>query len=182
MSIITVDPGHGGKDRGAVAPNVTEAEINLAFARTLAGELVSRGHSITMTRSTDCPVSLDDRCWVANVMKADLFVSVHHNASPHIQAHGFEVLYYPGSIAAGLAASLDAEIANRFRGQMKARGAKARPDLYVLRHTAMPAVLLEVGFISNPFEGKLLMMEHFQSEMAGALAGVIDSWLMGDYQ
>lgn len=197
MSLIVIDPGHGGiptegGDPGAlgyrntqagtiVAP--TEADLNLMFSQVLATQISALGHQIELTRVEDVAVELRTRCALANAKQADIFLSIHHNSFYHppgvhkAPPSGFEVCYYPGSITGGLAASMNMAVRSKFPGGWKVRDAKERDDLYVLRHTVMPAVLLEIGFISNQSEEILLGMPDFQQRMAGILAKVTDSWL-----
>lgn len=98
---VLVDAGHGGHDTGAVSPRgILEKQVALDIARRLARELKDRGAEVRMTRDEDHFVTLDDRARMAAEMKADLFVSVHANASPSPDLRGFEI--YRLSDTAGL--------------------------------------------------------------------------------
>lgn len=87
---IMIDPGHGGKDPGAVANGLREKDINLRFARILGGMLKEKGFTVHYTRLKDIFIPLEQRTAMANVKKADLFVSIHCNASRSKKTNGLE--------------------------------------------------------------------------------------------
>lgn len=90
---IVVDPGHGGKDPGAVRSRMREKDWNLAVGKELAALLKKAGFEVKMTRDNDTFIALSERSKMANNFKADLFVSVHTNASKNKNAHGFQVYF-----------------------------------------------------------------------------------------
>ncbi len=90
---IMVDPGHGGKDPGAVRSRVREKELNLAVSKELYKLLQKGGFEVKITRDNDTFIALSDRSKKANTFKADLFVSIHTNASKNKNANGFEVYF-----------------------------------------------------------------------------------------
>lgn len=91
---IAIDPGHGGKDPGAVGPRgLTEKEVNLDIARQLRRLLQSAGVRVVLTRDRDVFVSLEERTAIANINNADLFISIHANASPQRSANGVETYF-----------------------------------------------------------------------------------------
>lgn len=151
--IVVLDIGHGGADGGAVANNLKEKDINfdqgMALFRLLEAD---KNIKVYMTRETDIYPTLQFRATLANEIEADLFVSIHNNsAGPNIT--GAETLYFPSStdLRGKKVAQLMQDVLVKDCG-MGNRGIKARSDLYVLRNTNMPAVLLETGFISNAQE------------------------------
>ncbi|MEF2231668.1 MAG: N-acetylmuramoyl-L-alanine amidase [Pseudodesulfovibrio sp.] len=87
---IMIDAGHGGKDPGAVANGLREKDVNLSFAKLLGGKLEKQGFHVFYTRTTDVFIPLEQRTAMANVKKADLFISIHCNASTSRSAHGLE--------------------------------------------------------------------------------------------
>ena len=144
---IVIDPGHGGKDPGAVYAGYKEKDIVLPIALYLGGFLSNMANCI-YTRTADVYVPLRDRVFIANNVKADMFISIHVNASPKHNARGEEIWIYPGSIksaklADSIATFIDEIAPGKFRGVKEGK-------FYVLRKTKMPAVLIEVGFIDNP--------------------------------
>ena len=150
---ITVDPGHGGWDPGAVGPTgLTEKDVNLRVATALRNCLVEYGGaSVQMTRWGDWDVSLEDRVAMANSWGADRFISVHHNASVNRWYNGTEVYSYTyGSWTSH-------DLRNKVHSRL-VRGL-GLPDLgpktanfYVLRRTWMPSILTEASFITNPYQ------------------------------
>lgn len=93
--LIVIDPGHGGKDPGAVGANLTEARINLIAAKELRKKLEGLGFNVYMTRESDKYVGLYNRPQIANDLNADAFISIHANAATNTKASGIENLYYP---------------------------------------------------------------------------------------
>lgn len=164
---ITIDPGHGGSDTGAIGPTgVTEKSVTLRIARRLEELLEDAGAKVYMTRKTDTEVSpkgayasdveeLQARCDVANRANTDIFVSIHMDSFSNGGAHGTTGYYYTyGSESSRRLATLIKNRVVTALGTMD-RGAKAA-NFYVIRKTMMPAVLIEVAFVSNPDEELLL--------------------------
>ena len=155
---IVLDPGHNpqGFNAGAEGYGYQEQDIVYAVAQDLAALLRRDDRfSVRVTRNTPTEIlgtsnasSLQRRVQIANDWGADYFISIHANASPNPQANGTQVLTYRES---GPAYEMGKDIlASIVAGMnMKDLGMLARPDLYVLRRTAMPAMLIELGFITN---------------------------------
>ena len=90
---VVIDPGHGGSDPGAVSGKINEKDLNLQVAKILKDLLDQKGMTVYMTRSEDRYVGLHQRAEFANNLKADLFVSIHHNASPNTVAQKYDSFY-----------------------------------------------------------------------------------------
>jgi N-acetylmuramoyl-L-alanine amidase len=164
---VALDPGHGGHDPGAVGKaGLEEADTALAIVTFLYDELVLLGHEVVVTRWTDEAVALGLRCSIANDAGADVFVSVHLN-SDGPEANGIETLY---SSAAGKALAEPIQKALIEATGERDRGLKERDDLYVLNGTVMPAILVEVGFISHPESEQKLAAKDYQLLVAQAIA------------
>lgn len=145
---ICIDPGHGGTDPGGVGNGYNEKDINLTASLMLAACLNAQGHEVYLTRERDLTYSLDWRVNTANMIKADRFVSVHCNSSGgNTNARGFEVYYYPGSYEGKELARRILDKASSLEW-VTSRGVKAL-GFHVLKYTKMPAVLVELGFITN---------------------------------
>lgn len=151
---VAIDPGHGGRDSGAVCDPLVEKRLNREFADILV-QVLSTKHEIILTRVQDGYVGLRERCRIANSLQADVFISCHHNASQPHRAQGYEILYYPHS---GLGKAFATKIVKKLqtRLRMKCRGAKCGwyrgqvgKHLTVLRRTRMPAIIIEAGFLDN---------------------------------
>jgi len=171
--IIVLDPGHGGSDPGAVAWNVKEKDLNLQVARILKEMLEKAGATVYMTRNDDRYVGLYTRADIANNLNADLFVSIHHNASSNSGAKGVMTLYYPSSKNTGrMNGQKFAEIVQRNLVNdlnTKDWGIIPRLNLVVTRETKMPAVLAELGFMTNKSELEKLVTYEFQYQAAKSL-------------
>ena len=177
---IVIDPGHGGKDPGAVYAGYKEKDIVLPIALYLGGFLSSTSHEDNLkincvyTRTADIYVPLRDRVFIANSVKADAFISIHLNASPKHNARGEEIWIYPGSIksaklADSIATYIDEFAPGKFRGIKEGK-------FYVLRKTKMPAVLIEVGFLDNPYTP--LHSSHIQIRAAFLINNGIKRYLL----
>jgi N-acetylmuramoyl-L-alanine amidase len=170
--VICIDPGHGGWKSGAQGLNGSkEGDICLALGQQLARALREAGATVLMTRDSDTHVSLEQRWQFANQQQAELFISIHCNASPrHNTVSGTETYYCtPRSLA--LAQSLHSEVARVMGGR---DGGIRRRQFAVVRHTTMPSVLLEVGYIDHLGDEAKLGDPAFQEEFGNAVRdGVI---------
>jgi len=178
---IVVDPGHGGVDPGATYGNLQEKDIALSVSRKLTDELESRGIDVLLTRTADYALSLPDRCTLANVWQASVFVSIHLNADPDADqladpsAKGSEIWIHPGSVRGRrVAQAIQEQIAIHFPGR-KFRGIK-EGRLAVLRQTFMPAVLIELAFIDTDESGSLLL-DDLQFDIARCIADGLDNFV-----
>ena len=182
---MVVDPGHGGPDPGAIGATGTYEKANtLAISLKLAGILRSAGARVILTRSTDVTPAveaysvksdLQARVAIANDQKADLFVSIHNDSFSNREVSGTTTYYSSASPVAAqskaLANSIQSELLKVIG--LEDRGVKDSP-FYVTKNTTMPAVLVEVGFISNPTEENLLGSLDFQSKAAlGVYRGIL---------
>ena len=173
---ICIDPGHGGKDPGAIGFDpyyVEEKIIDLAIGLELEQELELRGHWVVVSRRKDRSLGLASRANFANRLGADLFVSIHSNAAKDPRVEGMEVFYFPGATDGKKAAA-------RVLGSMqtafpdhRSRGVKSA-NFAVLRLTEMPAILVETEFLTHPKQLEFLADPVNQSRMASAIATGID--------
>jgi N-acetylmuramoyl-L-alanine amidase len=214
---IVLDPGHGGKDPGAIAYGMKEKDIVLHVAKRLADELRrTLGVTVILTREDDVFLPLEERTAIANTSGADLFVSLHINAHPSPQIKGFETYFLNLSTndeAMRVAARENAtsthqmsdlqdilldimrnskinessRLARQVHGSMagaltappfilKDMGVKQAP-FYVLIGAEMPAILIELAFISNPDDARLLADATFIDELAGTISIGIRSYI-----
>ncbi len=169
---IVVDPGHGGSDVGCTRNNIYEKNITLDISKRVADLLEKKGYEVVMTRSTDKTVSLQDRVAISEAAQPDIFVSIHVNSSNSESPNGIETHYYKDNslmLAKTLHASMLNHINAKDRGLFKSK-------FYVINHTTAPAVLLEIGFISNPTERAQLVSESRKQATAKAIAEGIDGY------
>ena len=171
------DPGHGGKDSGAVGPTgLRESDAALSILMLIRhGIRLMPGWEMFCTRTDDRYLTLQERCDIANSNGADLLLSVHCNAVSNPLAHGFEVFTSPGQTAADPIAerifeSISAAFPNLAPRLDKADGDSDKEAKYrVLIGTKMPAVLVECCFISNSLEERWLRDMGWKMRMAGAI-------------
>ncbi len=174
---IFIDPGHGGADLGASNQEigVSEANVNLQVGIYLNDLLISRGFETKMSRTTDVAVSLDTRANEANEWGADYFISIHCNSSENPEASGTETFCRrPNTTAEGLAKSVQAELVKELK--LRDRGVNYA-NFAVLRLTDMPAILVELAFISNNKEATLLKNPDFQKRCALAIANGLNYFI-----
>ncbi len=217
ISVIVIDPGHGGDDTGAKGPSgIAEKDITLSIALKLAEALRERMDAeVLLTRTTDEFIPLEQRTAFANAQKADLFISIHTNAAANREARGTETFFLSvdatdedarrvaafenNADAAGGLVLADGDdlrdilldLANTRshhesstlaeavhmsmlgKAGREGRGVK-QAHFLVLVGATMPAVLVEVGFISNPGEERWLSSRKDQEKAARAIAdGVV---------
>lgn len=170
--IVVLDAAHGGNDPGAVGFAV-EKEITLQIAKQIQQQLIEAGVQVIMTRQGDTRPSLDERIKLA-ISPAKVYVSIHTNASPDPQQHGVEAY-----ISAQNQDQTRRKQSNAWAGRLvgavaSTTGAKnggVKPlDSSILAKAAIPAVLLEVGFVTNQAEGLALTRVDYQQQISSAVA------------
>ena len=171
---ICLDPGHSGKiEPGACSCGVTEAVINLEVAK-IAGRMLEKfGHKVLLTRTGEVDnYWLSWRCEAAWAFGADIFVSIHCNASNDESAKGTETFYFPGSETGhALARCIQSELVALCH--TVDRNVKTNDEWTVLLETAMPAVLVELAFLTNEAERARLTSSMGQRQFAeGIVKGV----------
>lgn len=180
---LMLDPGHTGvTDPGAVAGGLREADVTLDVALKLRDLLAGTpGLEVRLTRDRHVDLAtpytqsadLRARTNMANQWKADFFLSIHVNAASNPEAHGVETYHHPQASerARRLAEVLHRHLVPLFAADRGVRQA----NFHVLRETRMPAVLVELGFITNPDDRARLALPSFRSQLAEALAaGLVD--------
>lgn len=194
---IVIDPAHGGADLGVkVTEKINEKDMTLAIARALYGELSREANiKVTLTRNEDVEVSAEKRREIINDHKPDFLISIHVNRGFAKSASGFE-LYYPGfgrdakggrkalrdlqpekvrhiNEAIRMAQLIQRNLDNIFPRQ--GRGLR-EADMLVFEGLSAPALVIEIGFASNPDERKKLLSEKTQVEIAQALSKSVKSF------
>lgn len=195
--IIVIDPAHGGQDAGVkLTDKISEEEITLAIALAMQKELALENNiEVVLTRNSDTNITLDDRKAIVSKIKPELFLSLHINAGFGKEAEGFE-LYYPGfnqindnkkaakssqknknskylndsvRLANFIQKNMDALFPRKGRGLREA-------DVPIMEGITIPALVVEIGFATNPEEKKKLLSENTQKDIAKALAKSIISF------
>jgi N-acetylmuramoyl-L-alanine amidase len=178
--LIILDAGHGGTDEGAKVNTLMEKKISLTTALLTKQHLQELGYRVIMTRNRDVFLPLPRRVSIANKTKGSLFVSVHFNSSPSVEAQGVEIFYYDSKEMWRTRASkrLASCILHRVIDQTDAtsRGIK-QGNFHVIRETDMPAVLVEGGFITNRDERGKLRDREYLDRLAVGIAQGIDKYM-----
>jgi N-acetylmuramoyl-L-alanine amidase len=191
--LIVLDPGHGGADPGTQHNGLVEKQLTLDIAQRLRAILVAQGWTVRMTRETDVdPISaeilakmradgkpkaddrayLQTRCDVANNAGARMFISIHINSAPNESAHGTTVYWYKPQDAA-LAQALERSIIPLAGTQ---DDGTRHENFYVVRHSTMPAVLIETAFATNPGDVALLRQPSFLQNVAQGIANGVKAY------
>ncbi|WP_455438944.1 GBS Bsp-like repeat-containing protein [Streptococcus salivarius] len=190
--VVYLDAGHGGYDPGASYFGISEKSLTLAIQSRVKAKLEAEGYQVVTTRTSDIYVDLTDRSRAANASESDIFISIHINASGSSAAQGIETYYYqpyaeyPSRINATYHAnptrlSMSDTLANAIQSSLinatgtQNQGVK-RQTFAVLRETTAPAVLLELGFLSNPQEAARLNTSAYQETLANAIVAGIKSY------
>jgi N-acetylmuramoyl-L-alanine amidase len=179
LGLVVIDPGHGGRQPGTPRERnglIDEKTVNLDASLRLERHLRRAGVDVVLTRRTDVTMSLEARPALSNRYRPQLFVSIHADGAEDRRAHGFTV-YVARKASRG---TLDA--AERIRRQMARTGVKdrgvRRADYRVLVKSHGPAVLVELGFLTNPAEASRLVTPSHREKMAAAIARGIVSYLL----
>jgi N-acetylmuramoyl-L-alanine amidase len=164
---IVIDAGHGGYDRGGVpGQRISEKDKTLDVAQRLKRILQADGYRVIMTRDSDVFIPLPTRVAIANSQRGASFVSIHFNCASRAGANGIETYYYR-SDSASLAQSIHRNVLSG--APTENRGIRRR-GFYVLRRTAIPSVLVECGFLTNPTEGSLALTANYRQKLAEQIA------------
>lgn len=175
---LIIDAGHGGTDPGASGGGWMEKDVTLAYAKLLSlafeADWGEQGFT-TMTREKDMTVSLPDRCEIANHGIVDgwkeAFISLHCNSNEGVPGFGMEVFHHPQSDQGKkLAESIDKH------WPFSAKRGVKEAEFYVLKHTRMPAVLLEIGFINNPDERLMMTSIPWALRAVESIIEAINYW------
>ena len=196
--IVYLDAGHGGYDPGASYFGISEKSLTLAIQGRVKAKLEAEGYQVVTTRTSDTYVDLTDRSRAANASESDIFVSIHINASGSSAAQGIETYYYqpyaeyPSRINAAYhdnptRLSMSDTLANAIQSSLinttgaQNQGVK-RQTFAVLRETTAPAVLLELGFLSNPQEAARLNTSAYQETLANAIVAGIKAYYEKEFK
>lgn len=166
-TVIVLDAGHGGSDPGAQRADVNEKDVTMAIINKLKKVLEGKGARVVLTRADDTFISLEERVRITNQVNPNLFLSVHINSLQSTSdIHGIETYYQTDRslpLANRVHESLVTGLGAPDRSVRRAR-------FYVINHTPVPAILAEVGYITNKTERDRLISSDYQHKIANALA------------
>jgi N-acetylmuramoyl-L-alanine amidase len=160
---IVIDPGHGGKDDGTAGKKGTlEKEITLKTAQFLSKKLEAAGATVILTRENDSFIPLSSRVGFSNFIDVDAFISLHYDSSKNKRVHGLTTYFYH-PWQKDLAIDIHSAVVDQT--QLNDRGVRFG-DYYVIRENSKKAVLVELGYLSNPTEELLVGTEQYQESAA----------------
>ncbi len=182
--IITVDPGHGGRDAGTSYQGLYEKDLNLDISKVLKKVLEKAGAKVYMIRNDDSDLSskwdsakkrgdLYRRILKIQENKSDLYLSIHINYHYYSSVSGAEVLYHPINPNNLVLAE---SIMNEFKNDLKTDRKVIKTNLYLYSNTRVPGVLIECGFISNPNERYLLQKESYQEKISNSITKGVENY------
>ena len=181
---IYLDPGHGGRDSGAIYKNIYEKDINLIISKKIEKHLIAKGATVYLTRDTDIDLStttinkkrsdLLNRAKLINNSKADMYISIHLNYISNSKWNGLQIFYNNKNkenelIAAKLTSSL-----KEYRSNI--REPKKENIYYMYKQISVPGVLIELGFLSNPNDRYRLTQNEHQEKLAKNIASSIEKY------
>lgn len=183
--VITIDPGHGGRDPGTMYNSIKEKDLNLEISKALEKELTKNGAIVYMIRTSDIDLSsiydskkkrgdLYRRLLKIKENKSNLYLSIHINWYQNSTHKGAEVLY--NSINKNNKILAEA-IMNEFKTNQKSKREIKRTNLYMYKNITIPGVLIETGYLSNPTERRLLQSESYQKELAKSITNGVKNYL-----
>lgn len=183
--VITIDPGHGGRDPGTMYNSIKEKDLNLEISKALEKELTKNGAIVYMIRTSDIDLSsiydskkkrgdLYRRLLKIKENKSNLYLSIHINWYQNSTHKGAEVLY--NSINKNNKILAEA-IINEFKTNQKSKREIKKTNLYMYKNITIPGVLIETGYLSNPTERRLLQSESYQKELAKSITNGVKNYL-----
>ncbi len=186
---LIIDAGHGGEDGGAVVGDVLEKDINLDISKDTADLLKLFGFDVSMTRNSDDALTSDGkdvkqrkyndmkmRLDMYNASTENVIISIHQNKFSNASSHGAQVFYSPNNDnSLRLAECMRNSVVSMIQPDNDRECKAAGKEIYLLKNTKNPAVIVECGFLSNQKERKLLLDKNYQKKMALAVtAGLLD--------
>jgi N-acetylmuramoyl-L-alanine amidase len=173
---VVIDPGHGGPDPGAIGiGGIRETDVVLGVSKIVKNLLSEKGVKVRLTRNNEVDLDLPPRVSFANNFDADIFVSIHANASrgKRRDINGLETFYYRGWRGRSLAKQIQKQILRVSPGSPD-RGVK-QGRFYVIKNTRMPAVLVEIGFLTGRLDARRLEKTTHRKRLAYAIAkGILE--------
>jgi len=185
---IYLDPGHGGRDSGAIYKNIYEKDINLIMSKKIEKYLVSKGATVYLTRESDIDLSttktnkkrsdLTNRAKKINESNSDIYISIHLNYISNSKWQGLQIFYNNKNkenekIATSLTTYLKETSSN-------IREPKKENIYYMYKQITTPGVLIELGFLSNPNDRYRLTREEYQEKLAISISNAIEKYFLNN--
>ena len=181
---IYIDPGHGGRDSGAIYKNIYEKDINLIMSKKIAKHLISKGANVYLTREKDIDLSttiknkkrsdLINRAKLINKSNADIYLSIHLNYISNSKWKGLQIFYNNKN-------KENINIANQLTDYLKnntsnIRDPKKENIYYMYKQITIPGVLIELGFLSNQNDRYRLTKEEYQEKLSIDISNSIENY------
>ena len=166
--VIVIDVSHGGKDNGKQAHNLSEKDITLDIAKQIKTVAKGSNVDIILTRDSDTFMSLKDRVDFINSQHADYMISLHVNGFSNDTTNGSEVFISKANKNKEASIKLADDISNSLDNTLPSRGVK-EANFYILKHVECPAILIEMGFLTNKQDSSYLNSKTGQVEIATAI-------------
>ncbi|MBQ2872915.1 MAG: N-acetylmuramoyl-L-alanine amidase [Bacilli bacterium] len=184
--VIYLDPGHGGRDSGAIYKNIYEKDINLIISKKIEKYLTAKGATVYLTRESDIDLStttknkkrsdLSNRAKLINESKADLYISIHLNYISNSRWKGLQIFYNnknkENEIIANTITSYLKKTSNTIREPKKEN------IYYMYKQINTPGILIELGFLSNPNDRYRLTKEEYQDKLAISISNAIENYFI----
>lgn len=165
---VVIDVGHGGHDHGNLTNNVKEKDVVLNIALKIKDLAQDSNIDIVLTRESDEFLSLKDRVEFINAQKPVYTISLHTNGNEDKKTRGFEVFINKNTSQATTSVALAELFSNELAEALPNRGIK-QASFYILKHVTTPAIILELGFLTNSKDSKYLNSENGQNDIAEAI-------------
>jgi N-acetylmuramoyl-L-alanine amidase len=183
--VVVLDPGHGGTDDGSTGHGLTEAEVVMDLARRVEGRLAATGVLAVLSRSADADPDELERAELANQLGADLVVSFHCETGDSASASGVAAYFY-GHDRPGAWSAVGERLADLMRRELVVRtglvDCQSHPRTWdLLRRTSMPAVRLDIGYLTNPGDAEQLATAAFRDTVADAVVVAIQRLYLGEH-
>jgi len=174
---VAIDAGHGGRDPGAIGPNeLLEKDVTLSIAKRIAATLEEDGFNAILTRSVDEFVSLEDRIELAKKSQADILISIHTNNSKNTEKGGIATYYNEHNNSRVLVLDSLFHVEAKQLTSITDLGGKDA-NFYIIKNSICPAIDIEVGYISNPSESKLISNAAFQNEVSEVIKNCVRKYV-----
>ncbi|MBP1970980.1 N-acetylmuramoyl-L-alanine amidase [Virgibacillus natechei] len=171
---IVLDPGHGGNDPGAIGlNNVYEKDLTMSTTEKVEQQLLDAGADVTLTRTGDSFISLDERAHISNQTNTDAFISLHYDAFPIMSVNGVSTYFQSNGADYTLAQELHTSLASAT--QLQDRGVM-EGNYRVLRHNNAPSVVMELGFITNQRDLATVQTADYQNQVAQAIKAGLNNY------
>lgn len=170
---VVIDAGHGGHDMGAKTNLFTEKQIVEQITNKIYAMNKNKNVVIHLTRNSDTFVSLEERAKTINALKPDLVLSLHVNSSIHKSKSGMEMYVAKETPAAAASHKIATQLCNKFSNTNLKTSEIKTASFFILRKSSVPAILIDLGYLSNENDTKYLTADEEQNKIAQTIVDFI---------